>query len=55
MRNPVENQTPEEIKKTVEEAIFNESETQKFKKKSQAKPGSKLEEEIIVESIINNL
>jgi len=58
MQNPEENQTPEEIQKTVEEIVatfFNESETQKSKKNSEGKPGPKSEEEKTVEEIINNL
>lgn len=55
MKNPDENQTPEEIQKTVEEAIFNESETQKSKKKSEGKPGPKSDLEKEVETVINNI
>ena len=55
MRNPDENQTPEEIQKTAEEVFFNESEAQKNKKKSEGKPGPKSEEEKQAESVINNI
>ena len=55
MKNPDENQTPEEIQKTVEEVFFNESETQKSKKNSEGKPGQKTEEEKLIEAVINNL
>lgn len=55
MRNPDENQTPEEIQKTIEEAVFNESESQKSKKNSEGKPGPKSEEEKQAETVINNI
>lgn len=55
MRNPDENQTPEEIQKTAEEVFFNESETQKSKKKSEGKPGPKSDLEKEVETVINNI
>ncbi len=55
MKNPDENQTPKEIQKTVEEAFFNESETQKSKKNSEGKPGPKSEEEKQAETVINNI
>lgn len=55
MKNPDENQTPEEIQKKVEEAFFNESETQKSKKNSEGKPGPKSEEQKQAESVINNI
>lgn len=58
MKNPDENQTPEEIQKTVEEVVetfLNESEAQKSKKKSEGKPGPKSDLEKEVETLINNL
>lgn len=55
MKNPDENQTSEEIQKTIEEVFFNESESQKSKKNSEGKPGPKSEEEKTVEEIIANL
>lgn len=55
MKNPDENQTPEEIQKTVEETFFNESESQKSKKKSEGKPGQKSDLEKEVETVINNI
>lgn len=55
MKNPDENQTPEEIQKTIEEVFFNESESQKSKMKSEGKPGPKSEEEKQAETVINNI
>lgn len=55
MKNLDENQTPEEIQKTVDEVFFNESESQKSKKNSEGIAGPKSEEEKTVEKIIANL
>ena len=43
------------IQKTAEEVFFNESETQKSKKKSEGKPGPKSDLEKEVETVINNI
>lgn len=55
MKNPDENQTSEEIQKTIEEVFFNESEKQKSKKNSEGKPGPKSDLEKEVETVINNI
>lgn len=55
MKNPDENQTSEEIQKTIEEVFFNESESQKSKKNSEGKPGPKSDLEKEVETVINNI
>lgn len=40
---------------TPEEVILNQTETEKFKKNSEGKPGQKSEKEKLIEAVINNL
>lgn len=54
MKQP-EEATPEEVQKTTEAVILNQTESEKFKKNSEGKPGQKSQEEELIEAVINNL